>query len=218
MSSQADLERLYRRLLAFYPRAFRDEYEDEALTVLLEAAARDGRRRPGLADSANLLTHAVWMRLRPGSPGAVREVVWAIRLMLLCAALELVALITVVASEGSLQAAIARDAPGYATAHYHALAEAQVVPVVIGAPIAAAVCLWLAWANSRGRRWARIMLVAWFGLTSLSLLSGLADGALTYAPADAIAGFALWLAGLVAVLLTVSAPAGHYCAPRPAAG
>ena len=45
MTDQANLERAYRRLLAWYPREFRDENGPEILAVLM-AAARDGQRGP----------------------------------------------------------------------------------------------------------------------------------------------------------------------------
>jgi hypothetical protein len=57
------LERRYRRLLAWYPAAFRREQEDEMLAVLM-AGARPGQRRPGLVESADLIRHAVAMRGR----------------------------------------------------------------------------------------------------------------------------------------------------------
>jgi hypothetical protein len=62
MSNSADLERRYRQLLAFYPRAFRREHEQEILAVLV-AGADEGQQRPGLAEAANLVKHALWMRL-----------------------------------------------------------------------------------------------------------------------------------------------------------
>ena len=46
MNRSADLERRYRRLLAFYPRTFRAENSDEILAVLLDCA-QDGQTRPG---------------------------------------------------------------------------------------------------------------------------------------------------------------------------
>ena len=46
MTDQEHLERAYRRLLAWYPRAFRRENEQEILAVLL-ADAPPGQRRPG---------------------------------------------------------------------------------------------------------------------------------------------------------------------------
>jgi hypothetical protein len=63
MTSSTRLERRYRRLLAFYPKAFRREHEQEMLAVLMAAAA-EGQTRPRLAESADLLRSAILMRLR----------------------------------------------------------------------------------------------------------------------------------------------------------
>ncbi len=62
MSDSADLERRYRRLLALYPKAFRDQHEQEILSVLMAGAA-DGQRRPRLAESADLIGNAILARL-----------------------------------------------------------------------------------------------------------------------------------------------------------
>lgn len=61
MSDSAALEQRYRRLLACYPRAFRHEQEQEILAVLM-AGADESQQRPRLG-SANLIKHALWMRL-----------------------------------------------------------------------------------------------------------------------------------------------------------
>jgi hypothetical protein len=62
MSDSTDLERRYRRLLACYPPAFRHEHEQEILAVLM-AGADAGQQRPRLGEAANLIRHALWMRL-----------------------------------------------------------------------------------------------------------------------------------------------------------
>jgi hypothetical protein len=62
MSDFADLERRYRQLLACYPHAFRHEHEQEILAVLM-AGADEGQQRPRLGEAANLIKHALWMRL-----------------------------------------------------------------------------------------------------------------------------------------------------------
>jgi hypothetical protein len=62
MNDSAGLERRYRRLLAGYPRAFRREHEQEILAVLM-AGADEGQQRPRLGEAANLIKHALWMRL-----------------------------------------------------------------------------------------------------------------------------------------------------------
>ena len=71
MSATTRLERRYRRLLGFYPAAFRREHEEEILSVLMDAAA-EGQQRPGVAESLNLLMHALSMRLHQLATGGVR--------------------------------------------------------------------------------------------------------------------------------------------------
>lgn len=69
MSDRAQLERSYRRLLALYPKAFREQHEQEILAVLIAGTA-DGQRRPRAAERADLLWNAILahlhrMRLHP---------------------------------------------------------------------------------------------------------------------------------------------------------
>ena len=60
MTDSPSLKRGYRRVLALYPRAFRQESEEEILAVLM-ATAREGQRRVGLAESADLIRGALRM-------------------------------------------------------------------------------------------------------------------------------------------------------------
>jgi hypothetical protein len=63
MTDSTRLERRYRRLLAFYPKAFRREHEQEIVSVLMAGAA-EGQRRPRLAECVDLLRHGAFMRVR----------------------------------------------------------------------------------------------------------------------------------------------------------
>jgi hypothetical protein len=63
MTDVADLERRYRRLLACYPAAFRHEHGQEILSVLM-AGAEEAQQWPRLAEVADLLRSAIYMRLR----------------------------------------------------------------------------------------------------------------------------------------------------------
>jgi hypothetical protein len=72
VTGAAGLERGYRRLLACYPARFRSEHGEELVGVLL-AGARDGQRRPGLAESASLLISGLGMRLRPDVSPSARQ-------------------------------------------------------------------------------------------------------------------------------------------------
>jgi hypothetical protein len=210
MTDSARLERRYRRLLAWYPRAFRREHEQEILCVLM-AGAEDGHWRPGLAESAYLLRSAVWMHLRPSAPRSARTVFAALRLMYVGALVELCTLATVVVTLGDLKSAIVQRDPRYTAVQWHAEVRGHIVPLEIGAVIATGVWLWLAWANGRGHRWARAAFAVFFAITTVSLLNGIAGGAATYAPVDLIAGVVLWLVALATVALVFHRESGpHY--------
>ncbi|GLY94191.1 hypothetical protein [Actinoplanes sp. NBRC 103695] len=72
-----ELEGRYRRLLAAYPVAYRREYEEEMVGVLM-AGAEPGSRRPGLRERADLLGGAIRVRLRdrPSLRGSLRDDDW----------------------------------------------------------------------------------------------------------------------------------------------
>lgn len=213
MTDRSLLERRYRRLLACYPRAFRAEHEEQMLIVLL-ACAGEGRRRPGLADSANLILNALRVRLRPRTSRSIPAAFWGVRIMALVAGLELAAAATVLVSREALHRALARHYPRFSPAHVASLVSTHTTSVLIGAPIAAAIWLALAVVNDRGHRWARGGAVAMLILTSLSLLVGVANHAATFASADLAAGIVLWVASLLATALILSPPAEPHYGPR----
>jgi hypothetical protein len=196
----SDLERRYRRLLVLYPRRYRRRHEEEILAVLLEGASPE-QRRPRLAEAASLAWSGLGMRLRPGVPRSAHTVRTAIRLMYLGALLELGVLAVVAATAGRLHSAILAHDHGYTVAQWHAELHQHIVPLEIAAPLAACVWVWLAWANGRGHAWARVLFLVFAGITTASLLSGLAGGAFTYAPDDAVAGIVLCVVALAAVAL-----------------
>lgn len=70
--SHGRLQRRYERLLRWYPPSHRERHGDEMLGVLL-AAARPGQRHPGRAESANLITGALRIRLRAALDGSADQ-------------------------------------------------------------------------------------------------------------------------------------------------
>ena len=150
------------------------------------------------------------MRLWPAMPRP-RAVRAAVTLMLAGAAAELAALLTVIATLGGVRAAVAaRD-----TAAAHALLVHQAA-VMVGAPVAVGLWLWLAWAIGRGEDWARLVSVACFLLMSLSVIGVLAQNAVAFAPASMIAGAVVWILGLSSVALIFTPAAGRYYRPQAA--
>ena len=203
MADSASLERGYRRLLAFYPRAFRRENEEEILAVLM-ACAPDGQTRPSLEAAADLVKGAVRMRLRPRA-GQPRTVSAAVRLMWAGAAAELAALITVIVTASSVRSAVLHSHQAAAGA-----AMSHVVIDEVGMPILIGVWLFLAWAISRGRDAARFGFTSFFLLITMALIIAQAQGGAVYAPADLIAGAAAWLIALAAVVLTFLPASNRY--------
>src|SRR5262249_8489060 len=64
LRDDSQLERCYRRLLAFYPARYRRVHEEEILAVLMTAAP-EGKCRPTLADAADLIMGALRVRCQP---------------------------------------------------------------------------------------------------------------------------------------------------------
>jgi hypothetical protein len=185
---------------------------------VLAAGAEDGRWRPGLRASADLICSALWMRLRPGVSRRSPTVFAAVRLMYIGAVVELVTLITVVATQGSVRAAIHARHPNFDATKWRLEVHTNLLPVQRSAMIAVAVWLWLAWANGRGHGWARVAFAAFFGVNALGLLRGIAQHAAAYAPADLIAGCMLCLVAAATVALTFSSQSRSHYARLPADG
>ncbi len=191
MTDQAKLERKYRRLLAWYPRAFRRENGQEILAVL-RACARDGQRRPGLAESADLIRSGLWMRLCPSVPRSAPTVRAAVRLMYAGAAVTTISLIIAIIS----LALIGRSAATLRLAGRNQPFWVAVTVGIGGGLVVIALWLWMARANSHGRNWARILSTVLFGLATLelpSVFSGTVWPLILWAPT--------WLVGLASVWL-----------------
>jgi hypothetical protein len=168
MTDQEHLERAYRRLLAWYPREFRHENEQEILAVLI-ADAPHGQRRPGLAEAADLIRSGLWLRLRPSVPRSARTVRAAVRLMYAGAAVSTVNLIILLA--------VIVDIKGRRAVLGHHLTAAQVSQLntlfittfILWDLVPIALWLWMARENGRGRNWARIVSTVLFGAATLNL-------------------------------------------------
>ena len=201
MSAQANLERGYRRLLAWYPRAFRRENGQEILAVLLAGAA-GGHRRPGLAQSADLIRSGLRMRLRPRVPQSARTVRAAVRIMYAGAAVSTVYLILLLALIGDIK--VRHATPGH---HLTAAEVSTLNPLVTTKFIASglaltALWLWMARANGQGRNWARSLSAVLFGLATLNLAAfgtpGIRESLVPIAFGP-ILPVLTWLAGLAAM-------------------
>jgi hypothetical protein len=226
-SSSARLERAYRRLVACYPRSFRQESTEEVIAVLL-ATAREDQRRPSIVEAADLLRGAVRMRL--GLSRCPRTVLHAVRLMYLGALAQGAVLVSVLLSAGRIRsathaAAIRAVGPHAAPAVAHrVLADvASAVNVSITVDVAVALFaitgwLFLAWSNGKGFPLARVGAIIACAFYSAATLLSFAQGGASYAPVALLAvSGAVLVIGITSVVLLLMKPSWPYFAP-PATG
>jgi hypothetical protein len=202
MTDQEHLERGYRRLLAWYPRAFRQQNGEEILAVLM-ACAPAGRRRPGLAQSADLIRGGLWMRLRPRVPRSAPTVRAAVRLMGAGAAVSTVNLILVLAVIGDIKARHAVFGHRFTAAQVSQLNMLFVTEFVVTSLVPVALWLWMARETGQGRNWARGLSTALFGLAMLEMSHAIGGPGIVFGGTvfGAIFPALTWLAGLAAVCL-----------------
>jgi hypothetical protein len=125
----------------------------------------------------------------------------AVKLLYFGAVVELATAITIVATIGEVRSAVVKDNPGLTANAWHAIVAGQLEPTAFGTGLSVVFWLWMAWSISRGHRWTRIVFVLFFGLNTLSLLTGVTHGSAAYAQADLAVALVLWLVELAAVAL-----------------
>jgi len=202
VTASADLERRYRRWLRWYPKSFRHDHEEEMLGVLM-AGGRADQCRPELTECMALMASALGVRLRPRVPRSDRYAFAMVRLMYLGAVVELAVIVTILATLGEVKASIVASDPGFTQAQWHSEVTGTFEPLVVVAGLAVGFWLWMAWANGRGLRWARVVFAMFFCGNTYSLLRGLAGGSALYARTDLAAGGVLWLVELAVVALVL---------------
>jgi len=196
MTSVPELERGYRRLVACYPRSFRSQNAEEIVAVLL-STAHPGQRRPGIAESFDLLRGAA--RMRMGLTRAPHSVVTAVRLMCLGALAETLTLIVALVTRGSIRAAAIREYPQYAS-QVAQVVNHDVALDIVALPTLAATWLLVAWGNGRGNQWARLAAITFAVMYTLVLGTEVAQGAAIVAPAALVTSGVAWALGVVAVV------------------
>jgi hypothetical protein len=141
---------------------------------------------------------------RAEPPSSVRN---AVRLMYAGAALSAIVVIVTLVTIGSLKANILSHYPHYTATQRHTAEVAAVITSIIGGLIAVGLWLWMAWANLRGRSWARIVATVFFGINTLDLLISFAR---IHAVGSLIVSVLVWLVGLGAIILLFSKESAAY--------
>lgn len=197
MTDSQSLERGYRRLVALYPRTFRRESEEEIVAVLL-STSREGQRRVGLAESADLVRGALRMHRGPRLPRALRI---AVRLTYAGAAAELAVLITLLATLGSISSASIRRYPDFSAGQWHAVLLAHLTAVEVGSPVLLGLWVWMACANARNHHAGRLAFRVVHVILTLGVIAMAYAGIQEYGVSAAIGGAVMIQIQLAALAL-----------------
>jgi predicted membrane-bound spermidine synthase len=133
------------------------------------------------------------VRMEPPS-----SVLNAVRLMYVGAALSALEIVLSLVTIGSLKDAIRTASPTFTTDQLHAAEAVAIGSVIVGGLIGIGLWLWMAWANRKGRNWARIVSTVLFGINTLGVFFSLAR---PHASISLIFTILVWLVGLGAIVL-----------------
>jgi hypothetical protein len=148
----------------------------------------------------------------PARPEPPESVLTAVKLMYGGAIISALSLIVGVATIGSLRSALQRANPGYTSSQLHTAETVGVVFIVVFGLLGVGLWIWMAMANKRGAKWARITATVFFGLDTLSLLASIAR---PEALLSRLVGVVVWLIGLGAIILLWQRRSSEYFnAPR----
>jgi hypothetical protein len=132
----------------------------------------------------------------PPQAPAPQPVTTAVRLMYAGAALSAIEIILGLATMGSLKSAIRSQYPGYTASQIHTAQVAAIVAAVVIGAIAIGLWLWMAWANGKGKSWARIVATVLFALNTIDMLTLIAR---PHSALSLVFALLVWLAGLGAI-------------------
>jgi hypothetical protein len=133
--------------------------------------------------------------VRAEPPSSVQT---AVRLMYAGAIISGISFILGLVTIGSVRHTLEKDYPSYSASKISSLVNAEIVIVVVAGIIGVGLWLWMAWANKRGKNWARITGTVFFGLYTLDLIFVAARAASGISTVFAIV---TWLVGLGATIM-----------------
>lgn len=136
-----------------------------------------------------------------------RSVLNAVKLMYVGAGLSALVVIVTLATIGGLRAAILARYPHYTSSQVHTAEVGFIATDVLAGLIAVGLWLWMAWANRRGRNWARIVSAVFFGINTLNLFGSFVQ---VHDIGTVIVAVAVWLVGAGAIALIFNRESAPY--------
>ncbi|HUK72597.1 MAG TPA: hypothetical protein VLW50_28175 [Streptosporangiaceae bacterium] len=144
---------------------------------------------------------------RPAGEPAPPSIQNAVKLMYAGAAVSVVGLVIGLATSGGLKGEIKKANPKLTAVQVSHGATLILITTVVTGLIGAGLWLWMAWANKRGKAWARILASVFFGISTLNALASFAQ------PGDLlnkVLTVVVWLIGLGAIILLWRPDASAY--------
>jgi len=159
------------------------------------------------------MSHSAYHTTGPQAPPrSVKTAVW---LMYFGALLSLIGILVGVATKNDLLDATRRklveegNIPAEVDSAMNAASNFFTWSVIVGGIIATLLWLLMAWANSKGRTWARIVATILFVLSTITVIGSI-FGAQETGAANFWLSIVMWLIGLVAVVLLWRADSSEY--------
>jgi hypothetical protein len=136
----------------------------------------------------------------------------AVKLMYAGAALSALGIVISLVTISSLKSAIEARDPTFTTTKLHAAEAVAIGGVIVGGLIAIGLWLWMAWANGKGRNWARIVSSVLFGINTLDVLLLLGQ---PHAAISVAFSLIVWLVGVGAIVLIWSKQSAPFYHQQP---
>jgi hypothetical protein len=134
----------------------------------------------------------------PQRPSAPASVLTAVKLMYAGAALSLISLIIGLTQKEAIRKAVAASNPNLTDSQLNVAVNVGLVFGAFFALVGLGLWLWMAYANKKGYAWARVVSSVLFGINTLGLIYVLIAAGST--AIQKVAGVAVWLVGLAAVV------------------
>ena len=149
----------------------------------------------------------------PVAQARPKTITRAMQFMYAGAAMSLITLVLGAADSSAYKTAIRKAFPKYTQTQVNNAANTAVTIAIVAGLIGVGLWLWMAWANGRGRNWARVLSSVFFGIATLGLVGNLAQ----HSPAASlVVSLVEWLIGLAAILhLWNRQSSAYFHAPKP---
>jgi hypothetical protein len=148
----------------------------------------------------------------PDRGPAPRSILNAVKLMYAGAAVSAIGVIIPLTDIGGLKSVIRKAKPHYDTAQVNHLANQLITQAIASAVIGILLWLWMAYANGKGKSWARIVASVFFAFNTITLIAFFRQ---PETGLGVVFEVLVWVVGLGAIVLLWRPESSAYFKPQP---